>query len=83
MTVVFHVLLQTLMSTTQRRDGRAVDGIRDISISFDKLARVDGSARFAFGEFGQKYKFFLIIFHFSEQVKLGSFLRYQDLLKYA
>ncbi|KIM36926.1 hypothetical protein M413DRAFT_448844 [Hebeloma cylindrosporum] len=37
------------MSATPRRDGRTADGIRNIRISYDGLARVDGSARFSFG----------------------------------
>lgn len=36
------------MSTT-RADGRDVDEIRPVEISFDELDRADGSARFAFG----------------------------------
>ena len=71
------------MSTTSRRDGRTVDGIRDIRISYDGLARVDGSARFAFGELGQNYDDLLIVSHFAEQVTLGLLLRYQGLLRYA
>jgi len=42
------------MSATPRRDGRTADAIRSIRISYDGLARVDGSARFAFGELGAK-----------------------------
>ena len=71
------------MSTTSRRDGRMVDGIRNIRISYDGLARVDGSARFAFGELGQKFVDLLIVSHFAEQVTPGLLLRYQDLLRYA
>ena len=80
---IFHFLLQTPMSTISRRDGRTVDGIRNIRISYDGLARVDGSARFAFGELGQKCVDLLIVSHFAEQVTLGVLLRYQDLLRYA
>lgn len=71
------------MSATSRRDGRTADGIRDFRISYDGLARVDGSARFAFGELGAKYNDLLIISHFAEQVTLGLLLRYQGRLKYA
>lgn len=37
----------TLMS---RRDGRKNNDLRDLSVNFDDLARVDGSARFGFGK---------------------------------
>ncbi|KAF9047791.1 exosome component Rrp46 [Panaeolus papilionaceus] len=37
------------MATSTRHDGRSNDQPRKESISFDKLARVDGSARFSFG----------------------------------
>lgn len=50
----FCSFLQTPMSAASRRDGRTVDGIRNIRISYDGLARVDGSARFAFGELEKK-----------------------------
>jgi len=56
------------MSATPRRDGRTADGIRNIKIPYDGLARVDGSARFAFGELGQK---FTDVSHFAEQVTPG------------
>jgi exosome complex component RRP46 len=35
-----------------RRDGRAAHALRDIQITFDGLARVDGSSRFSFGPTG-------------------------------
>ncbi|KJA14799.1 hypothetical protein HYPSUDRAFT_149958 [Hypholoma sublateritium FD-334 SS-4] len=38
------------MSTPTRRDGRTSTKIRQLRISYDGLARVDGSARFAFGD---------------------------------
>ncbi|PPR01378.1 hypothetical protein CVT24_006216 [Panaeolus cyanescens] len=37
------------MATSTRHDGRSNDQPRKQSISFDRLARVDGSARFSFG----------------------------------
>lgn len=41
-----------MTTITQRRDGRRNDETREIHISFDGLARVDGSARFSFGPVG-------------------------------
>lgn len=41
--------LSSTMSTITRRDGRTSTELRKLNISYDGLARVDGSARFAFG----------------------------------
>jgi len=48
------------------------DGIRNVRISYDGLAPVDGSARFAFGELGGKKKSndVLIVSHFVERVNV-------------
>ncbi|KII92016.1 hypothetical protein PLICRDRAFT_104292 [Plicaturopsis crispa FD-325 SS-3] len=41
---------QTSSKTHRRRDGRAPNELRALSIVFERLARVDGSARFSFGD---------------------------------
>ena len=43
------------ITAMSRRHGREKGGTRDIKITYDGLARADGSARFGFG----KYFFFL------------------------
>jgi hypothetical protein len=40
---------QVRYMAAQRTDGRAPDDLRELTVSYDGLNRVDGSARFSFG----------------------------------
>ena len=46
-----HVADSRYKTTMSRRHGREKSGTRDIKITYDGLARADGSARFGFGKY--------------------------------